>query len=60
MGTPKQHEPIRATAIPEPEGQPKECTGQSAEEMELKAEVLEDRIVPKLASNSNETFLLDR
>jgi hypothetical protein len=35
-------------------------TSQNGQEIELRVEELEERIAPKLASNHNETLLVDR
>ena len=44
---------------PEQQAQFKRVTGKDGEEIELAVELLEERIAPKLASNHNETLLVD-
>lgn len=44
----------------EPNQQAKPGSEQAGETIELRAEALEERIAPKLASNHNETLLVDR
>jgi hypothetical protein len=50
---------VRIHLTPEQQAQFKRVTGKDGEEIELAAELLEERIAPKLASNHNETLLVD-
>ena len=56
----RPHQQVRVHLTPEQKEQFKRATGKDGEEIELTVEVLEDRIAPKLASNHNETLLVDR
>ena len=56
----RQHQQVRIHLTPEQQQQFKRATGKDGEEIELTVEVLEERIAPKLASNHNETLLVDR
>lgn len=50
---------IRISLTPQQVDQVKAATGRDAEAIELTAQELEQRIVPALAANSNETLLAD-
>jgi len=56
----RPHQQVRIHLTPEQQEQFKRATGKDDEEIELTVELLEERIAPKLASNHNQTLLVDR
>ena len=53
-------EPVRIRLTLEQRDQLKRVTGRDSEEIELSVRELEERIVPRLAQNHNETLLPDQ
>jgi len=65
MQTPQQKQVVRFQLTPEQQEQLKRATGRDGEAIELTVEELEERVMPmsvegRLASNHNETLLVDR
>jgi hypothetical protein len=56
----RPHQRVRIHLTPEQQEQFNRATGKDGKEIELTVELLEERIAPKLASNHNETLLVDR
>lgn len=59
MQTPHRPEAIHLQLTKEQRALVREVIGRDGEEIELRVEELEERIAPKLASNHNETMLID-
>jgi hypothetical protein len=60
MDTSHQKDLVRIHLTQEQRDQLKRDTGRDGESIELRVEELEERISPRLASNHNETLLVDR
>jgi hypothetical protein len=58
VGTTNPKDPVRITLTPAQAQEVKQATAREAEAIEFTVEELEQRIAPKLASNSNETHLI--
>lgn len=59
MPNPGQSGTVRIRLTEEQRALLRRATGRDGEEVELRIEELEERIAPKLASNHDETMLLD-
>lgn len=59
MQTPHRPEAVRLQLTKEQRALVRDVIGRDGEEIELRVEALEERIAPKLASNHNETLLID-
>jgi hypothetical protein len=59
MQTPGHAETIRIQLTEEQRARLRRAIGRDGEEIELRVEELEERIAPRLASNHNETLLID-
>ena len=57
---PEQKDTAAATPAPAPAAQAGRQPARDADAVELAVEEVEERITPRLASNHNETFLVDR
>jgi len=60
MRTPDQKEAVDISLTPASKERARRRLEQEGEAVELRVEELEERIAPRLASNHNETFLVDR
>ena len=59
MQTRDRPDTIRLRLTEEQRRQLRQAIGRDGEEIELQVEELEERVVPRLASNHNETMLID-
>lgn len=59
MQTRDRPDTIRLRLTEEQRRQLRQAIGRDGEEIELRVEELEERVVPRLASNHNETMLID-
>ncbi len=59
MQAPQQKDTAAATPAPEQDEQARRQPAREGDAVELSGEAVEERIVPRLASNHNETFLAD-
>ena len=59
MQAPEQKDTAAATPAPEQDEQARRQPAREGDAVELLGETVEERIVPRLASNHNETFLAD-
>ena len=60
MQNPPQKDTIAVPPTPEQDEQARHRPASEQDAVRLAAQQLEERIVPRLASNHNETFLVDR
>lgn len=58
MSGSKPDQIVRIVLTPSQSEQVKQTTGREAEAIELTVEELEERVAPRLASNSNDTLLV--
>ena len=59
MQAPQQKDTVAATPAPKQDEQGVRQPATDGDTVELTAETVEERIMPRLASNHNETFLAD-